>query len=102
MAVLNSVFAFLGAVPASITPSVAAPDSMWHLLILKTFAFVADYGWRIVVFTVLLKLVLSPLDFYQRYKMHKNQKITERLKPTMEKIQKQYGNYNQSFSKKHM
>ncbi|MDE7406169.1 MAG: YidC/Oxa1 family membrane protein insertase [Clostridiales bacterium] len=102
MAVLNSVFAFLGAVPASITPSVAAPGSMWHLLILKTFAFVADYGWRIVVFTVLLKLVLSPLDFFQRYKMHKNQKITERLKPTMEKIQKQYGHDKQAFSQKQM
>ena len=102
MAVLNSVFAFLGAVPTAITPSVAAPDSMWHLLILKTFAFVADYGWRIVVFTLLLKLVLSPLDFYQRYKMHKNQKITERLKPTMEKIQKQYGGDKQAFSQKQM
>lgn len=102
MAVLNSVFAFLGAVPAAITPNVAAPGSMWHLLILKTFAFVADYGWRIVVFTVLLKLVISPLDFYQRYKMHKNQKITERLKPTMEKIQKQYGGDKQAFSQKQM
>ncbi|MDE6618714.1 MAG: YidC/Oxa1 family membrane protein insertase [Clostridiales bacterium] len=102
MAVLNSVFALLGAVPASVTPSVVAPGSMWHLLILKTFAFVVDYGWRIVVFTVLLKLVLSPLDFYQRYKMHKNQKITERLKPTMEKIQKQYGHDKQAFSQKQM
>ncbi|MDE7164877.1 MAG: YidC/Oxa1 family membrane protein insertase [Clostridiales bacterium] len=102
MAVLNSVFAFLGAVPTSITPSVAAPGSMWHLLILNVFAFVADYGWRIVVFTLLLKLVLSPLDFYQRYKMHKNQKITERLKPTMEKIQKQYGGDKQAFSQKQM
>ena len=102
MAVLNSVFAFLGAIPASVTPSVVAPGSMWHLLILKTFAFVADYGWRIVVFTLLLKLVLSPLDFFQRYKMHKNQKITERLKPTMEKIQKQYGHDKQAFSQKQM
>ncbi|MCH5156228.1 MAG: membrane protein insertase YidC [Clostridiales bacterium] len=102
MAVLNSVFALLGAVPASITPSVAAPGSMWHVLILKTFAFVADYGWRIVVFTLLLKLVLSPLDFFQRYKMHKNQKITERLKPTMEKIQKQYGHDKQAFAQKQM
>ncbi|MCH5165985.1 MAG: membrane protein insertase YidC [Clostridiales bacterium] len=102
MAILNSVFAIFGSVQAAITPKVAAPGSMWHLLILKVFAFVADYGWRIVVFTVLLKLVLSPLDFYQRYKMHKNQKITERLKPTMEKIQKQYGHDKQAFSQKQM
>lgn len=102
MAVLNSVFAFLGAVPTAITPKVAEPGSMWHLLILRVFSFVVDYGWRIVVFTVLLKLVLSPLDFFQRYKMHKNQKITERLKPTMEKIQKQYAGDKQAFSQKQM
>ncbi len=102
MAVLNSVLSFIGAAQTAVAPSVAAPGSMWHLLILKVFAFVADYGWRIVVFTVLLKLVLSPLDFYQRYKMNKNQKITERLKPTMEKIQKQYGNDKQAFSQKQM
>ena len=102
MALLNSLFSFLGATATAITPSVAAPGSMWHLLILKSFAFVADYGWRIVVFTVLLKLVISPLDFYQRYKLQKNQKITERLKPTMEKIQKQYGHDKQAFSHKHL
>lgn len=102
MAVLNSVFALLGSAPTAITPSVVAPGSMWHVLILKAFAFVSDYGWRIVVFTLLLKLVLSPLDFYQRYKMNKNQKITERLKPTMEKIQKQYGHDKQAFSQKQM
>lgn len=102
MAILNSVISILGAVQQAVTPSVSAPGAMWHLLILNTFSFVADYGWRIVVFTVLLKLVLSPLDFYQRYKMHKNQKITERLKPTMEKLQKQYAGDKQAFSQKQM
>ena len=102
MAFLNTIVAFLGEAAAGMTPFVTAPNKMWHILILKTFAFIGDYGWRIVVFTILLKLVLSPLDFYQRYKMHKNQKITERLKPTMEKIQKQYGNDKQAFSQKQM
>ncbi len=102
MAFLNTILAFLGEAATVITPDIVAPNKMWHILILKTFSFIADYGWRIVVFTVLLKLVLSPLDFYQRYKMHKNQKITERLKPTMEKIQKQYGHDKQAFSQKQM
>ena len=101
MAFLNSILAFFGGATA-IAPSITAPGKMWHLVILKVFSFVADYGWRIVVFTVLLKLLLSPLDFYQRYKMNKNQKITERLKPTMEKLQKQYGGDKQAFSQKQM
>lgn len=101
MAFLNTILAFLG-VSEAVTQGVQAPGGMWHVLILKTFEFVADYGWRIVVFTVLLKLVISPLDFYQRYKMNKNQKITERLKPTMEKIQKQYAGDKQAFQQKQM
>ncbi|MCH5161939.1 MAG: membrane protein insertase YidC [Clostridiales bacterium] len=98
MAFLNSIASFIGAV----TPSITKPDAMWHVLILNVFGWIKDYGWSIVVFTVLLKLVLSPLDFFQRYKMHKNQRITERLKPTMEKIQKQYGDDKQAFQQKQM
>ena len=101
MAFLNTILLFFGAY-TPITPDIAAPDKMWHLLILKTFSFVVNYGWRIVVFTLILKLVLSPLDFFQRYKMNKNQKITERLKPTMEKIQRQYGDNKQMFAQKQM
>ncbi|MCH5351119.1 MAG: membrane protein insertase YidC [Clostridiales bacterium] len=98
MALLNSVMSFFSAV----APTIVAPSKPWHLLILNVFSFIADYGWRVVVFTVLLKIVLSPLDFFQRYKMRKNQIITERLKPTMEKLQKQYGNDKQAFSRAQM
>lgn len=100
MAFLNTVINFFGS--ALVTPSISKPDAMWHVLILNVFGWIKDYGWSIVVFTVLLKLVLSPLDFFQRYKLHKNQRITERLKPTMEKIQKQYGNDKQAFQQKQM
>lgn len=101
MAILNSLIPIFTSA-AALAPTVIAPDKMWHLLILNAFSFIADYGWRIVVFTLLLKLVLSPLDFYQRFKMNKNRKITERLKPTMEKLQKQYGNDKQKFSQMQM
>ena len=101
MAFLNTITTLIGQA-AALAPNIIAPNKPWHWLILKAFAFVGDYGWRIVLFTVLLKLLLSPLDFYQRYKMNKNQKITERLKPTMEKLQKQYGDNKQEFSQKQM
>ena len=69
---------------------VAAPGGMWEWFIFKVFGFVVNYGWGIVLFTALLKLVLSPLDFYQKYKMRKNQHITEQLKPQMDRLGKQY------------
>lgn len=102
MAFLNTVSQFIGSANSAIAPLITAPGKMWHLLILNVFSFIGDYGWRIVVFTVLLKLVLSPLDFFQRYKMNKNQKITDRLRPTLERLQKQCGNDKQAFQQKQM
>ncbi|MFR6640593.1 MAG: YidC/Oxa1 family membrane protein insertase [Christensenellales bacterium] len=80
---------------------VAQPKGLWEWLILTVFSFVANYGWRIVLFTVLLKIVLSPLDIFQRHKGRKNQKISERLAPQIEKLQKQYPD-PQEFSRKQM
>jgi membrane protein insertase Oxa1/YidC/SpoIIIJ len=80
--------------------SPVAPKGLWEWLILSVFSFIANYGWRVVLFTVLLKLLLSPLDIYQRIIMKKNQRITERIKPELEKLQKQYQNNPQALQKK--
>lgn len=70
--------------------TVSAPTGLWEWLILNVFSFIENYGWRIILFTLALKLVLSPLDIYQRYKGRKNQLISERLAPQLEKLQRQY------------
>lgn len=70
--------------------SVKKPTGPWESL-LGLFDFIENYGLRIIVFTIILKLILSPLDFYQKYKMKKNQLINERLKPEIEKLQKKFG-----------
>lgn len=75
---------------AFLSTAITRPTGLWEWLILTVFDFVANYGWRIVLFTVLLKLLLSPLDIYQRYTARKNQKINERIKPQIEKLKKQY------------
>lgn len=91
---------------AFLTSSVAQylhdPGGLWEILILGVFDFIANYGWRIVFFTVCLKLLLFPLDLYQRIKMRKNQLITERIKPQLEKLQQQYAGDRQTLSQKQM
>ena len=82
--------AFLSATLFAAETAIKQPNWLWELLILHVFDFIANYGWRVVFFTLCLKLLLSPLDIYQRNMARKNQKITERLKPQMEKLQKQY------------
>lgn len=79
-----------------------APTGMWAGLILNVFSFIENYGWRMVLFTFCLKMVLSPIDIYQRYKARKNQLITLKLKPQMEKLQKVYGNDPKMLSQKQM
>lgn len=46
-------------------------------------------AWTMIVFTLFIKLVTFPLDYYSRYKMKKNAVIMEDLKPQLEKIEKQ-------------
>lgn len=86
----------------SIISEVTAPTGLWAWLILNVFSFIADYGWRIVFFTFCLKLLLSPIDIYQRYKARKNQLITLKLKPQMDKLQKMYGNDQKMLAQKQM
>ncbi len=84
-----------------ICANVQAPTGLWEWLVLDVFSFVENYGWRVVLFTLCLKLLLSPLDIYQRYKARKNQKISERIKPQLEKLQRQYPD-PQEFQQKQM
>lgn len=56
-------------------------------------------GVGIIVFTLILKTIVLPLDIYSRVKGKKQALIMERMRPQMEKLQKQYANdktmYNQ-------
>lgn len=56
-------------------------------------------GVGIIVFTLILKCVVLPLDIYSRISGKKQALIMERMRPQMEKLQQQYANdktmYNQ-------
>lgn len=44
------------------------------------------FGWTVIVFTVILKLVLSPLDIWQRVVSRRNAKAMERMRPQLEAL----------------
>lgn len=64
----------------------------WVNLINHFTNWITNYGWAIIVFTVCLKLVLAPLDVFQRLASSKQTRITNELKPEMDKLQAKYGN----------
>ena len=59
-------------------------------------AVVHNHGWSIVVFTILIKLVLFPLDFKSRKSMRKMQVI----QPEVAKLQKKYANDKEKLNQK--
>jgi len=65
---------------------------LWQTLIGFFADWVVNYGWAIILFTVCLKLVLSPLDIFQRVSSAKQQKMMTNMQPELAAIQQKYGN----------
>ena len=59
MEMLNSVSMLLGA-------------NLWQTLIGWFASWIVNYGWAIILFTVCLKLVLTPLDIFFRRSGYQN------------------------------
>ena len=74
---------------------------MWSPII-NLFSFIPSYGWMIIVFTIILKLVLSPLDIWQRKVSRDSTIKQQKLQPQIEKLQRQYGNNRELLNKKTM
>lgn len=79
MEMLNSVSMLLGA-------------DLWQNLIGWFASWITNYGWAIILFTVCLKLVLSPIDIFQRISSSKQQKVMSTMQPELAAIQQKYGN----------
>lgn len=56
----------------------------------------------VVIFTLILKTIVLPLDAYSRVKTKKQALIMDSMRPQMEKLKKQYANDNQLYSQKVM
>lgn len=69
-----------------------APTGLWPKLFDFFASWVPNYGWTIVLFTIAVKLLVSPLDFYNRYSTRKNTLIQKRLSGQVQKINQKYQN----------
>ncbi len=75
-------------------------DFPWALILNGAMSGIGLYALRIMLLVLCIKVVLFPLDLYQRYKMRKNQLIQKRIKPQMEKLEKAYANNPQVLQQK--
>lgn len=65
---------------------------VWGYLISVFTDFIGNFGWTIIVFTLLLKIILIPLDYFQRKNAKKNADIQKIMKPELDKVRQKYAN----------
>lgn len=63
---------------------------------------VPNVGLGIILFTLILKLITLPLDIYSKSSMRKNSLKMEKMRPQLEKLQKQYANDQSTYNAKMM
>lgn len=63
---------------------------------------IGDFGLTVIVFTLILKTIVLPVDWWQRSVTRKNNRAMKRMKPQLEKLQKQFGNDQQAYQQKQM
>ncbi len=56
----------------------------------------------VILFTLILKLITFPFDFFSRMSMRKNSIKMEEMRPELEKLQKQYANDKNLYNQKMM
>jgi len=61
-----------------------------------------SFGWTVVLFTVILRLILSPLDVWQKLIARKNSKAMKKMKPQLEVLQEKFANDKQRLQQEQM
>lgn len=67
-------------------------------IIEQIYSLVANYGLAIIIFTVLIKLILLPLNIKSQKSMRKTQKI----QPILQELQKKYANDQEKLNREMM
>ena len=57
---------------------------------------IGSYGWSMILFTLIVKLLMLPLD----YKSRKGMRKTQLIQPEMQRLQKKYANDKEKLTKR--
>ena len=73
-----------------LTDLIAWDTGFWGTLIGWFNSFITSYGWTIILFTLVVKLILSPLDYLQRKVGFNNAMAQAKMQPELNKIKEKY------------
>ena len=78
----------------------ALPDNLIGKWLVQLSDNLPSFGVTVIVFTIIVRLILSPLDIWQKISQRKQSKAMRRLQPKLAKLQKQYANQPQLLRQK--
>src|SRR5690554_2333097 len=67
-----------------------APTGFWQNIILGLEVIVKDYGLTLVLITLIIKLIMTPLDLYNKVIVLYNSRKQAKLKPALDKLKTTY------------
>ena len=71
---------------------VKAPTGLWETILNWIESSVLNYGWVIILFTLLVKVCLSPLDLLMKFSSKKSTLVQQKCAPQIARINKKYAN----------
>ncbi|MBQ7466685.1 MAG: membrane protein insertase YidC [Clostridia bacterium] len=81
---------------STLLTSVSAPTGMWPSILNWIESSVVNYGWVIILFTLLVKACLSPLDLLIKFTTKKTTLVQQKLAPQIARLNKKYANDKQT------
>lgn len=72
--------------------SISAPTGLWATILNWIEGSVINYGWVIILFTLLVKVCLSPLDLLMKFNTKKSSLVQQKLAPQIARINQKYQN----------
>ena len=80
----------------SILGAVEAPSDLWVTLIEWVRGSVGNLGWTLILVTLLVKVVTTPLDFMVKLSTKKQTLVQQKCAPQVAKLQKKFGHDRQT------
>ena len=74
--------------------SLVKPNGFWEAIIFGMENGVKNYALALILVTIIIKLVMVPLDFINKYTSKKSSRKQAEMKPELDKINAKYANDN--------
>ena len=75
---------------------------VWENIIRWFYSGIGDYGFTIILIAIIIKILMLPLDYYQRKTTAKTMAQQERIAPQLAKLKEKYANDKNTLNQKTM